>query len=52
MKSVTFDNGMEFAKHHELNKSGIETYFSDPYSPWQKGSIENLNRMVRRIFPK
>jgi len=52
IKSVTFDNWMEFAKHYLLNDIWIETYFSDPYSPWQKGSIENLNRMVRRFFPK
>jgi len=52
IQSVTFDNGMEFAKHYLLNKQWIETYFSDPYSPWQKWSIENLNRMVRRTFPK
>lgn len=52
IKSITFDNGMEFAKHYLLNKKWIDTYFSDPYSPWQKWSIENLNRMVRRTFPK
>ena len=52
IKSVTFDNGMEFAKHYLLNTKWIDTYFSDPYSPWQKWSIENLNRMVRRTFPK
>lgn len=52
IKSVTFDNWMEFAKHYLLNEIWIETYFSDPYSPWQKGSIENLNRIVRRFFPK
>jgi transposase, IS30 family len=52
IQSVTFDNGMEFAKHYLLNKQWIDTYFSDPYSPWQKWSIENLNRMVRRTFPK
>lgn len=52
IKSVTFDNWMEFAKHYLLNDIWIETYFSDPYSPWQKGSIENFNRMVRRFFPK
>ena len=52
IQSVTFDNGMEFAKHYKLNDIWIQTYFSDPYSPWQKGSIENLNRMVRRFFPK
>jgi IS30 family transposase len=43
---------MEFAFHKMLNDVGIDTFFSDPYSPWQKGSIENFNRMVRRFFPK
>jgi len=52
IKSVTFDNWMEFAKHYLLNDIWIETYFSDPYSPWQKGSIENLNKIIRRFFPK
>jgi IS30 family transposase len=52
IKSVTFDNWMEFAKHYLLNEVWIDTYFSDPYSPWQKGSIENLNRIIRRFFPK
>jgi IS30 family transposase len=36
IKSVTFDNGMEFAKHYLLHQKNILTYFSDPYSPWQK----------------
>ena len=52
IKSVTFDNGMEFAKHYILNENNIKTYFSNPYSPWEKGSIENLNKLVRRSFPK
>lgn len=52
IKTVTFDNWMEFAKHEELHKYWIKTYFSDPYSPWQKWSIENFNRMPRRYFPK
>jgi len=52
IKSITFDNWMEFARHYLLNEIWIETYFSDPYSPWQKGSIENFNRIVRRFFPK
>ena len=50
--SVTFDNGMEFAKHYILNRHGVDTYFSDPYSPWQKWSIKNLNKLIRRSFPK
>jgi len=52
IKSITFDNWLEFAFHEMLNDVWIDTYFSDPYSPWQKGSIENFNRMVRRFFPK
>ena len=52
IKSVTFDNGMEFAKHYILNRNKIKTYFSQPYSPWEKGSIENLNKLIRRSFPK
>jgi IS30 family transposase len=52
IKSVTFDNWMEFAKHYYLNKRWINTYFSDPYSPWQKWQIENLNRRVRIFYPK
>lgn len=52
MKSVTFDNWMEFSKHSLLNVNWVKTYFSDPYSPWQKWSIENFNRILRRTFPK
>jgi IS30 family transposase len=45
VKSLTFDNGSEFAKHKEL---GVPAYFCDPASPWQKGSIEHFNGIVRR----
>lgn len=41
-RSVTFDNGGEFARHYRLNQQlGIQTYFCDPHAPWQKGGIEN-----------
>jgi transposase, IS30 family len=51
-RSVTFDNGKEFASHLKLtDKHGIKTYFCDPASPWQKGSIEHFNGMTRRILP-
>jgi len=51
-KSVTFDNGSEFAQHTIIRKKhGIETYFCNPGSPWQKGSIENLNGVARRWIP-
>lgn len=49
IKSMTFDNGIENTKHQEL---GVPTYFCDPYSSWQKGGIENANKMVRRFIPK
>lgn len=52
IKSVTFDNWMEFAFHHLLNKIWIDTFFCEPYHSWEKGSIENLNRIIRRWFPK
>lgn len=51
VKSITFDNGSEFAGHTKLNELGIETYFCDAGAPWQKGSIENLNGVARRYLP-
>lgn len=51
-KTVTFDNGKEFAMHHQLQKKrGIKTYFCNPGSPWQKGSVENSNGGIRRYLP-
>lgn len=52
IKSITFDNWMEFAKHYLLKDIWIDTYFCNPYSSWEKWSIENLNRIIRRFFPK
>ena len=49
VSSITFDRGHENALHHEL---GIPTYFCDPYSSWQKGSVENGNKLLRRFFSK
>jgi IS30 family transposase len=51
VKSITFDNGTEFADHSRLNELGISTYFCDPGKPWQKGGIENLNGILRRFLP-
>lgn len=48
-KSWTFDNGIENKKHQLL---GVPTFFCDPYSSWQKGGVENGNKMIRRYFPK
>ena len=49
IKSITFDNGIENTRHEKL---GIPTYFCDPYSSWQKGGVENANKMIRRFIPK
>jgi IS30 family transposase len=47
--SFTFDNGVENARHEELQ---IPTYFCHPYSPWEKGTIENTFKRMRRFIPK
>ena len=47
--SRTYDNGIENKDHAAL---GIDSYFCDPYSSWQKGGVENGNKMIRRYFPK
>lgn len=49
MLSVTYDNGLENRGHQELE---IPTFFCEPYSSWQKGGVENANKMIRRYFPK
>lgn len=52
-KSMTFDNGTEGAQHYLLKEEyNIDTYFCDPYSSWQKGGVENMNRIIRRYLPK
>ena len=51
--TATFDNGKEFAKHKKLTgKTGIKVFFADAYSPWQRGTNENMNRYVRQFIPK
>ena len=51
--SLTYDRGSEMARHKELTKStGMKVYFCDPYSPWQRGSNENTNGLLRQYFPK
>jgi transposase, IS30 family len=53
LKTITFDNGNEFAHHYKLKRTlGIQTYFCDTHSPWQKGSVENMNKRLRRFLPK
>jgi len=52
-RSITFDNGKEFAEHQRLSRStGMEVYFCDPYASWQKGTNENTNGLLRQFFPK
>lgn len=53
LMTMTFDNGVENVHHEELQKElGIATFFCDPYSSWQKGSVENAIGLVRRFIPK
>jgi len=52
IKTITFDNGIENKYHEQLHELGIGTYFCDPYSSWQKGMVENTNKMIRRFIPK
>jgi IS30 family transposase len=51
-QTVTFDNGTEFARHRELHRLAIKTFFCDPYAPWQKGGIENAIGRMRRLIPR
>lgn len=52
-KTMTYDRGSEMARHRELSeKAGITVYFADPRSPWQRGSNENANGLIREYLPK
>ena len=52
-ESLTYDRGSEMARHQELSQStGMKVYFCDPHSPWQRGSNENTNGLLRQYFPK
>lgn len=52
-KTLTYDQGKEMARHKELTKRlSIEVFFADPHSPWQRGSNENMNGLIREYLPK
>jgi IS30 family transposase len=52
-KSLTWDRGLEMAAHKEFSiATDVKVYFCDPQSPWQRGTNENTNRLLRQYFPK
>lgn len=59
LRTITTDNGCEFAAHLEItrllsmkNREKVIVYFADSYCSWQKGAIENANKLIRRYIPK
>jgi IS30 family transposase len=52
-KTLTFDNGNEFAGHGQINEQLQSTaYFASPFASWERGSNENLNGLLRQYIPK
>ena len=53
VKTITYDNGKEFASHKAIDRSlGTTAYFADPFASWQRGSNENYNGLLRQYIPK
>lgn len=52
-RSLTWDQGVELHRHREItDATGVPVFFADPRSPWQRGSNENLNKLLREYFPR
>jgi len=53
VKTITFDNGLEFAEHEKIAKGlSADIYFAHPYASWERGINENTNGLIRQYFPK
>lgn len=53
LKTITTDNGPEFAQHEQITKLlGVDVYFAKPYHSWEKGCVENYNKLIRQYIPK